>query len=75
MGCSLDDLRVFGINTDWENDAERQNKGRSISWKMDRCRGTQGWTTTCSGTPERDGKDKGKDIPKQAGLCWFACPC
>ena len=31
MGCFLDDLRVFGINTDWENGAERQNKGRSIS--------------------------------------------
>ena len=43
--------------------------------KMDRCRGTQGWTTACSGMHERDGKDKGKDIPKQASLCRFACPC
>ena len=40
MGCFLDDLRAFGINTDqWTtaaqdegNGAERQNKGRNISW-------------------------------------------
>ena len=24
---------------------------------------------------ERDGKDQGEDVPKQAGSCWFARPC
>ena len=43
--------------------------------EMDRCRESQGWTTACSGMPERDGKDQGKDSPKQAGSCWFARPC
>ena len=41
MGCFLDELRAFGINADqWtmqprtrENGAERQNKGRNISWR------------------------------------------
>ena len=42
MGCFLEDLRAFGINADqWrtaaqdegENGAERQNKGRNISWQ------------------------------------------
>ena len=32
-------------------------------------------TTACSGIPERDGKDQGKESPKQAGSCWFARPC
>ena len=29
----------------------------------------------CSRIPERDGKDQGEDIPKQAGSCSFARPC
>ena len=41
MGCFLDDLRAFGINAhqwttaaqDGGDDAERQNKGRNISWR------------------------------------------
>ena len=41
MGCFLDDLRAFGINADQGttaaqdegNGAERQNKGRNISWR------------------------------------------
>ena len=40
MGCFLDDFRAFGINADqWTqprtrgNGAERQNKGRNISWR------------------------------------------
>ena len=52
-----------------------RTRGGVFHGKMDRCRGTQGWITTCSGMPERDGKDQGEDSPKQAGLCWFACPC
>ena len=42
---------------------------------MDRCRENQGWTTACSGIPERDGKNQEEDRPKQAGSCWFARPC
>ena len=85
MGCFLDDLRAFGINADqWTTAAqdegewrrtERPSKGRNIfHGEMDRCRETQGWTTACSGMPERDGKDQ-EDSPKQAGSCWFARPC
>ena len=41
MGCFLDDLRAFGINAnqwttaaqDERNCAERQDKGRNISWR------------------------------------------
>ena len=41
MGCFLDDRRAFGINADqWTtaartrgNGAERQNKGRNVSWR------------------------------------------
>ena len=43
--------------------------------EMDRSKDSQGWTTVCSGTPERDGKDQGEDSPKQAGSFWFARPC
>ena len=32
-------------------------RGGTFHGKMDRCRGSQGWTTACSRTPERDGKD------------------
>ena len=38
-------------------------------------RESQGWTTACSGMPERDGKDQGEDSPKQAGSYWFARHC
>ena len=84
MGCFLDDLRAFGINADqWTtaiqrargNGAERQNKGRKISWQNGSLQKNQGWTTACSGMPERDGKDQGEDSPKQAGSYWFARPC
>ena len=30
------------------------------------------WTMVCSCTLEPDGKDQGKDSPKQACSCWFA---
>ena len=68
MGCFLDDLRAFGINTDqqwttaaqnegkWRRTAE-QGRGRTFHGKMDRCRKKQDWTTVCSGMPEHDGKD------------------
>ena len=57
------------------NGAERQNKGGTFHGKMDRCRKKQGGATACSSMPERDGRDQGEDIPKQAGSCWFARPC
>ena len=50
-------------------------RGGTFHGKMDRCRGSQGWTTACSRMLERDGKGQGEDIPKQAGSCWFARPC
>ena len=49
--------------------------GETFQCEMDRCRESQGWTTACSGMPERDGKDQGEDSPRQAGSCWFARPC
>ena len=84
MGCFLDDLRAFGINSDqwttaahdegeWRRTAEQ--RGGTFHGKMDRCRENQGWTTACSGMPERDGKDQGEDSPKQAGSRWFVRPC
>ena len=53
-----------------------RTRGGIFHGEMDRCRESRGWTTACSsGMPERDGKDQGEDIPKQAGSCWFARPC
>ena len=84
MGCFLDDLRAFGIVADqWTTEAQdegewRRNdgsRGGTFHGEMNRCRGSQGWTTASSRMPERDGKDQGEDSPKQAGLCWFARPC
>ena len=58
------------------NVAKRQKtRGGTFHGEMDRCRESQGWTTACSGMPERDGKDQEEDSPKQAGSCWFARPC
>ena len=50
-------------------------RGETFHGEMDRCRGSQGWTTACSRMPERAGNDQGEDSPKQAGSCWFARPC
>ena len=84
IGCILNDLRYFGINADPVNDCSPgrggmvqngRTRGRIFHGKMDRCRKNQGWTTACSGMPERDGKNRGEDSPKQAGSCWFARPC
>ena len=52
-----------------------RTRGGTFHGKMDRCRKNLGWTTACSGMPERNGKDQGEDSPKQAGSCWFARPC
>ena len=35
-----------------------RTRGETFHGKMDRCRKNQGWTTACSGMPERDGKDQ-----------------
>ena len=48
-------------------------RGRTFHGEMDRCRGSQGWTTAFSSMPELDEKDQGEDSPKQADSCWFAC--
>ena len=52
-----------------------RTRGGKFHGEMDRCRESQGRTTACSGMPERDGKVQEEDSPKQAGSCWFACPC
>ena len=85
MRCFLDDLGAFGINGDqWTTAAQGEGewvaqngrtRGGTFHGKINRCRESQDWTTTCSGMPERDGKDQGVDNPKQAGSCWFARPC
>ena len=67
MGCFLDDLRAFGINADQRTTAA-QDEGE---WRRE----SQGWTTACSGMPERHGKDQEEDSSKQAESCWFARPC
>ena len=50
-------------------------RGGTFHGEMDCCKESQGWTTECSSMLERDGKDKGKGSPKQAGSCWFARSC
>ena len=52
-----------------------RTRGGTFHGEIDRCRESQGWTTACSVMPERDAKDQGEDIPKQAGPCWLARPC
>ena len=44
-------------------------RGGTFHGEIDRCRGSQGWTTACNRMPEHDGKDQGEDSPKQAGSC------
>ena len=51
------------------------SRGGTFYGKIDRCSESQGWTTACSGMPERDGEDQVEDSPKPAGSCWFARPC
>ena len=68
MGCFLDDCSPGqgGMVQDGGT------RGGTFHGEMNRCREIKGWTTACSRIPERDGKDEGKDNPKQAGSCWFA---
>ena len=40
------------------NGAERQNKGETFHGEIGRCRESRGWTTACSGMPERDRRAK-----------------
>ena len=73
MGCFLDDLRAFGINSDQWTTAAQDEQGaeRLFHGEIDRRRESQGWTAACRSVPERDGKDQGEDGPKQADLGWF----
>ena len=59
-----------------KNGAERQNKRRNISWQNGSLQKKPrlDYGMQC-GMPERDGKDQGEDVPKQAGSCWFARLC
>ena len=84
IGCFLDDLRSLRHQRRPVDDCspgrggKAQNggsRGGTYHGEMYRCRESQGWTTACSGMPERDGKDQEEDSPKQAGSCWFARPC
>ena len=52
-----------------------RTRGGTLHGEMDRSRKKQGWTTACSGMPERDGKKQEEDSLKQAGSSWFASPC
>ena len=54
IGCFLDDLRAFGINTDqWATAAQDEGgmahnggtRGGTFHGEGDRCRESQGWTT------------------------------
>ena len=76
--CSLDDLRVFGINADqWTTAA--QDKGE---WRKKVEQGAERFIAksiaaeevraglrhaVADSMPERDGKGQGEDSPKQAG--------
>ena len=84
MRCFLDDLRAFGINADqwttaaqdegeWRRTAEQGAEHFMSKWIAAE-KAKAGLPSACSVTPERDGKDQGEDIPKQAGSCWFARP-
>ena len=42
--------------------------------EMDRCRESQGWTTTCSSMSERDGKSQGDDSSKGSVLVLVRSP-
>ena len=84
MGCFLDDLKSFRHQRRPVDGCSRgrggmaQNgraRGGTFHGEMDRCRENQGWTTACSGMPERDGNNQQEDSLKQAGSCWFARPC
>ena len=51
-----------------------RTRGGAFHGEMDRCRENQGWTTACSGMPERDGKNQEEDSPKASGLVLVRSP-
>ena len=57
------------------NGTERQNEGGNIAWRNESLQRIHGWTTACSGMPERVRKNQEEDRPKQEGSSWFARPC
>ena len=57
------------------NGAERQNKGRNISWQNGSLQKKPRLDYSMQWYARSDGKDEGEDSPKQAGSCWFARPC
>ena len=79
MGCILDDLRAFDINTDQSMEAyspgregmaqDGGTRGGTFLGEMVRCRESQGWTMACRSMPERDGKDQGEDIAQSKRVC------
>ena len=78
IGCFLDDLKNFRHQRRPVNDCSpgrggmAQNGGSrdgTFHDEMDRCKESQGWTTTCRRMSERDGKDQEENSPKQAGSC------
>ena len=84
MGCLLDDLRAFGIETDqWRiaaQDAEEWHKrviqgAEFFMTKWIAAEESQDCNAACSSMPERDGKDQREGSPKQARSCWFARHC
>ena len=50
-----------------------ETRGGAFHGEMDRCRESQGWTTTCSAMPERDGKEQG-EYSKASGLVLVRSP-
>ena len=51
-----------------------RTRGGTFHGGLDRCRENQGWTTACSGMPERDGKNQEEDKPKASGLVLVRSP-
>ena len=47
-------------------------RGITFHDEIEKCKESQGWTSTYGSMPERDGNDQGEDSPKQADSCWFA---
>ena len=54
---------------EWRRTAE-QGAGRSMA-KLITAEIARAGLRHGRSMPERDGKDQGKNIPKQAGSCWF----
>ena len=52
-----------------------RTRGGTFHGEMDRCRENQGWTTACSGMPERDGKNQEDKIEQsKSGLVLVRSP-